>query len=45
MLPKPTVPASLAASLDVFRPCFTRPSYRTFCQLACGLIAGVVRRR
>ena len=44
MLPEPTVPASLAALLAVFRPCLTRPSYRTFCQLVCGLIAAGGRR-
>lgn len=44
MLPVPTVPASLAALLEVFRPCLTAPSYRTFCQLVCGLIAGSGKR-
>jgi DDE superfamily endonuclease len=44
MLPRLTVPASLAALLAVFRPHLTAPSYRTFCQLACGLLAGSGRR-
>ena len=44
MLPQPTVPASLAILLTTVRPCFTAPSYRTFCQLACGLVAAGGRR-
>jgi hypothetical protein len=44
MLPQPTVPTSLAELLTVGRPCFTAPSYRTFCQLVCGLIAAGGRR-
>jgi len=44
MLPRLTVPASLAALLAVFRPMFTAPSYRTFCALTCGLIAAGGRR-
>lgn len=44
MLPQPTVPASLAALMAAVRPCFSAPSYRTFCQLACGLIAAGGRR-
>jgi hypothetical protein len=44
MLPGPTLPASLAALLGALRPCFTAPSFRTFCGLAAGL-AGQVRRR
>ena len=44
MLPDVTLPASLAALLGALRPCFTAPSYRTFCGLAAGL-AGQVRRR
>ena len=44
MLPGLTLPASLAALLGALRPCFTAPSFRTFCGLAAGL-AGQVRRR
>ncbi len=44
MLPDVTLPASLAVLLGALRPCFTAPSYRTFCGLAAGL-AGQVRRR
>jgi hypothetical protein len=44
MLPPLTLPASLAALLGALRPCFTRPSFTTFCGLAVGL-AGQVRRR
>jgi hypothetical protein len=44
MLPGVTLPASLAALLGALRPCFTAPSFRTFCGLAAGL-AGQVQRR
>jgi DDE superfamily endonuclease len=44
MLPVVTLPASLAVLLGALRPCFTAPSFRTFCGLAAGL-AGQVRRR
>src|SRR4051794_41981749 len=44
MLPRQTVPASLAELLAVFRPLLTAPSYRTFCALACGLITAGGRR-
>jgi SRSO17 transposase len=44
MLPDVTLPGSLAVLLGALRPCFTAPSYRTFCGLAAGL-AGQVRRR
>src|ERR1700722_8110744 len=44
MLPGLTLPASLAGLLGVLRPCFTGPSYRTFCGLVAGL-CGQVRRR
>ena len=44
MLPRPTVPASLAELLAVFRPLLTAPSYRTFCALTCGLITAGGRR-
>ncbi|SRR6266566_10104084 len=41
MLPGVTLPASLLGAL---RPCFTAPSFATFCGLAAGL-AGQVQRR
>ena len=44
MLPRQTVPASLAELMAVFRPLLTAPSYRTFCALACGLITAGGRR-
>ena len=44
MLPGLTLPASLAGLLGSLRPCFTGPSFRTFCGLVAGL-AGQVRRR
>jgi hypothetical protein len=44
MLPGLTLPASLAGLLGALRPCFTAPSFRTFCGLTAGL-AGQVRRR
>ena len=44
MLPGLTLPASLAVLLGALRPCFTAPSFVTFCGLAAGL-AGQVRRR
>ena len=44
MLPGVTPPASLAGLLGALRPCFTAPSFRTFCGLAAGL-AGQVQRR
>jgi DDE superfamily endonuclease len=44
MLPGLNLPASLAGLLAVLRPCFTGPSFRTFCGLVAGL-CGQVRRR
>jgi hypothetical protein len=44
MLPPPTVPASLLAVLDLLRPCFTAPTYLTFCHLALGMATGTGRR-
>jgi hypothetical protein len=44
MLPDVTLPASLSALLAVFEPCFTAPSFRTFCALACGFWAQTGRR-
>ncbi len=36
MLPEGTLPVSLQVLLAWFQPCFTAPSFRTFCALACG---------
>src|ERR1051325_10161584 len=44
MLPDLNLPASLAGLLLMLRPCFTGPSFGTFCGLAAGL-CGQVRRR
>lgn len=44
MLPGLTLPASLTALLMVFQPCFTAPSFRTFCGLASGFLAQTGRR-
>lgn len=44
MLPDVTLPPSLAVLLAVFQPCFTAPSYRTFCALAAGFLAQTGRR-
>ena len=44
MLPDLTLPASLTALLMVFQPCFTAPTFRTFCGLASGFLAQTGRR-
>ena len=46
MLPDATlpVPASLASLLAVFGPLFTAPSFRTFCDLACGFLSQAGKR-
>lgn len=44
MLPDATLPASLALLLGALRPCFSAPSFRTFCGLAAGLAAQPRRR-
>jgi hypothetical protein len=44
MLPELTLPASLAGLLVFLRPCFTGPSFGTFCGLVAGL-CGQARRR
>ena len=44
MLPEGTLPASLQVLLAVFQPCFTVPTFRTFCALACGFWAQTGRR-
>ena len=44
MLPSATIPRSLHALLEEFRPCFTAPTFTTFCGLLTGLIAQTRRR-
>ncbi|HXP21699.1 MAG TPA: transposase [Streptosporangiaceae bacterium] len=44
MLPPLNLPASLLGVLMMVRPCFTAPTFTTFCGLVAGL-AGQVRRR
>lgn len=44
MLPEGTIPASVQVLLAWFQPCFTAPSFRTFCGLACGFWAQTGRR-
>ena len=44
MLPSATIPRSLQALLEEFRPCFTAPTFATFCGLLTGLIAQTRRR-
>ncbi len=44
MLPEGTLPGSLQVLLAWFQPCFTGPSFRTFCALACGFWAQTGRR-
>jgi hypothetical protein len=44
MLPEGTLPASLQVLLACFQPCFTAPSFRTFCAMACGFWAQTGRR-
>ncbi|WP_246144809.1 IS701 family transposase [Actinacidiphila oryziradicis] len=39
-----TPPASLLLVLQVTRPCFTKHSFETFCQLATGMVAQTGRR-
>lgn len=38
------VPSSLASLLSLFRPCFTRPTYETFCALCVGSLTRVRER-
>ena len=38
------VPTSLASLLSLFRPCFTQPSFQTFCTLTVGLLTRVRAR-
>src|SRR5713101_2511683 len=44
MLPDLTLPPSLMTLLACFQPCFTAPSYRTFCALASGFLAQAGKR-
>jgi hypothetical protein len=44
MVPGMTLPASLLLVLEVTRPCFTKHSFETFCQLATGMVAQTGRR-
>ncbi len=44
MLPSLNLPVSLLGVLITVRPCFTAPTFTTFCGLVAGL-AGQVRRR
>jgi hypothetical protein len=44
MLPVSTVPPSLLGLLQVMRPCFTAPTFRTFAALVTGLIMQTRRR-
>ena len=44
MLPDLSVPPSLARLLAHLRPCFTAPSFITFCGLVCGMLAATGRR-
>jgi hypothetical protein len=44
MLQLETVPASLSGLLQVFRPCFTAPSFRMFVALLVGMVAQPGRR-
>jgi len=44
MLPEGTLPVSVQVLLAWFQPCFTAPSFRTFCGLACGFWAQTGRR-
>ncbi len=42
--PSLTLPPSLMGMLVVFRPCFTAPTFRTFCALGAGLLTQTGRR-
>lgn len=46
MLPDPrlALPTSLLALLTAFRPCFTAPTFTTFCALCMGFVAQPARR-
>jgi hypothetical protein len=40
MLPELSIPPSFARLLAGLRPCFTAPSFVTFCALVCGMLVG-----
>ncbi len=44
MLPGFTLPASLAGLLAAFQPCFTAPTFTTFCALVYGMFASTGQR-
>jgi len=44
MLPDVTLPSSLATLLAFFRPCFTAPTFGTFCVMVYGMLAASGRR-
>lgn len=44
MLPDLSLPPSLARLLNGLRPCFTAPTFTTFCALVCGMLAQTGRR-
>jgi hypothetical protein len=44
MLQVGTLPGSLMAVLVAFRPCFTAPTFRTFCALVAGMVSQPARR-
>ena len=44
MLPGLSLPPSFALLLAEVRPCFTAPSFTTFCGLVCGMLAQTGRR-
>ena len=44
MLPQPTLPPSLMTLLARLRPCFTAPTFTTFCALVGGMLAQTGRR-
>lgn len=43
-MPTPSLPRSLADLLTVFRPCFTAPTFATFCAMVGGFLAQPGRR-
>ena len=44
MLREVTLPVSVSRVLEVFRPCFTAPTFETFTALVAGLVAQPVGR-
>lgn len=43
-MPPPNIASSFAALLAAFAPCFTEPSFQTFCHIAAGWVMCVTRR-